>query len=146
MLRQEEFQAAQISQMNRQHRLAQKAQAQSEKAARAGMGIEAGKLGSTIAMRHQGSTLGSMGTQTRSLFGGSGTGTGLGGFVDQFSMGSFIGGGLAGYGASKLAGKKKNKATKALYGAGAGAAIGLLSGGVSGGIAGGVAGALGSLF
>jgi hypothetical protein len=147
--RQEELKNIQIGQFDRQHSLANKTRQAAERASEIGMGMEGVKLGSTMSTRFGGTTVGNVADSTRSLFGmkGGGVGTSPGGFLNQLSVGSFLGGGLAGYGAGRMLGKKKKKATRGLVGAGLGAALGLLGGGGMGGaITGGIGGGIGGLF
>jgi len=145
LARQEEFQGAQINIANRQNKLMRKRNVAQNRASEIGMGLEAAKLGNTIASGGN-RTVGGLATSARGLFGGTGVGSGLGSFVDSLNIGSLLGGGLAGFGASKMIGKKKSKTLKGATGAGVGAAIGLLSGGWGGAITGGIGGGLGGLF
>ena len=150
LARQEELKNIQISQFERQHFLAKKRMAAEERAGEVGMGMEAAKLGTTLATRFGHKTFGDLGRSTKSLFGfgGSTPSSGTsGGFLNNLSVGSALGGGLAGFGVSKMIGKK-NKLLGSLAGAGVGAALGLLGGSNSMGgmISGGLGGALGGLF
>ena len=134
--------ATQAGQFNEEMGLRKKEMELAKRARQTAMGLEAAKLGATVATSDVGQkTLGGM-------FGGAkGGAAGDPGFFGGINTGSVIGGGLAGYGASQLAGGK-NKKKKALYGAGAGALTGLLSGGFSGGniMAGGISGLIGGLL
>lgn len=160
--RQDELNKIQQSQFNRQHSLAtsrfafdqkaaEQARQQNNRASEVGMGLSAAKMGTSVATQYGGKSFGDVGNSARNLFSSGGTatgGTGLGGFVDNLSLGSTIGGGLAGFGISKLLGKKSSKITKGLAGAGVGAALGLLSGSnsVGGLLSGGLGGAIGGIF
>jgi hypothetical protein len=157
LARADELNKIQQGQFNRQHSLAQnqfafqqssakQARQAADRASEVGVGLEAGKTAMSVGSQYGKKTLGDLGTSARNMFGGSGTGVGLGGFVDKLNFGSMAAGGLAGFSVSKMMGKKKPKWQKSLAGAGAGAALGLLSGGFSGGLSGGFAGALGGLF
>jgi len=133
---------------------AKKSRQAADRASEVGMGLEAGKLGMTLASRYGDKSLGDVVGGAKGMFsskpsqsynfgGGSG-----GNFMSNLSVGSTIGGGLAGFGAAKMLGKKKSKALKGLAGAGVGAALGLLGGGNSlgGAISGGFGGTIGGLF
>ena len=67
-----------------------------------------------------------------------------GGFWSDLPVGSMVGGGLVGFGASRLGGK--NKGLKALFGSAGGALAGGLTGGWQGAAGGGLLGGLGGLF
>ena len=116
-----------------------------ERCARIGMGLEAGKLGVTIAQNYGGSTVGGFTSSLGTMVGDTGLGSGMNPMISNLSLGSAVGGGLAGFGVSQLMGKKK-KGYKMAAGAGAGALMGMLSGGAGGAISGGLGGVFGSLF
>ena len=116
-----------------------------ERAARIGMGLEAGKLGVTIGTNYGKSTVGGLIDSGGQMFSNPGYTNSLSPMISNLSVGSFIGGGLAGYGTSKLMDKKK-KGYKVAAGAGVGALMGMLSGGAGGAIAGGFGGGIGGLF
>jgi hypothetical protein len=114
------------------------------------MGLEAGKLGVTIGTQYGDKTVGGLVESGGNMFSSSGTAgtefaSGMSPVLSNLSLGSFVGGGLAGYGASNLISKKK-KGFQVAAGTGAGALLGALSGGVGGAISGGLGGAFGSLF
>jgi hypothetical protein len=161
--REEARNAEQVRQWSRQHALNQSSfaeskrqfaakQAMEERKSEVGMGLEAGKLGVTMASKG-GKTLGDIWQGGKELgvpgMGAPGTGFGsAGGFMSNLNIGQIAGGGLAGYGMSKMLGKKASKVTKGLAGAGVGAALGLLGGGnaFSGMLSGGFGGGIGGLF
>lgn len=170
IVREDELNKIQQSQFARQHGLserefafqqsaARKSRQAADRASEVGFGLEAAKLGTTISSRFGNKSFGQVGQDAKGLFGfGSGaggaagkftgSGGGVGNFLGNLSIGSTLGGGLAGFGAAKLLGKKKSKATKGLVGAGVGAALGLLGGGnaLGGALSGGFGGGLGGLF
>ena len=117
-----------------------------ERGARIGMGLEAGKLGVNIAQNYGNKTVGRFTESIGESIGNVGFGAGMSPMVSNLSLGSFVGGGLAGYGAAQLMPKKSKKGYKVAMGAGTGAIIGGLSGGYGGAIAGGIGGAFGGLF
>ena len=116
-----------------------------ERAARVGMGLEAAKLGVTVGTQYGGSTVGGFAGSIGDMTSNPGLGGGMNPMISNLSLGSAVGGGLAGFGVSRMVSKKK-KGKRFLMGAGAGAISGALSGGAGGAIAGGLAGAFGSLF
>ena len=118
----------------------------SERGARIGMGLEAGKLGVNIAQNYGNKTVGGFADSIGNLTNTQGLGSGMSPMLSNLSLGSAVGGGLAGFGVSQLMGKKKKKGYKMAAGAGAGALMGYLSGGTGGAISGGLGGAFGSLF
>ena len=118
----------------------------SERGARIGMGLEAGKLGVNIAQNYGDKTVGGFTSSLGTMVGNTGLGSGMSPMLSNLSLGSAVGGGLAGFGVSQLMGKKKKKGYKMAAGAGAGALMGMLSGGAGGAISGGLGGAFGSLF
>ena len=150
IVREEELSDIQIGQFNRQHKLNKRALSTQRRAGEVGMGLEAAKFGFNIGNRYGGTTVGNVRDSTSKLFSGGnsiGTNASQGGFLNNLSIGSAIGGGLAGFGAAKMLGKKKSKITKGLVGAGTGALMGLLSGGgLSSAISGAFGGGFGSLF
>jgi hypothetical protein len=107
--------------------------------ARVGAGLEASKLGLSVADRFGDRTLGEMGA-LQNVSGGAS-------FVKDLSVGGAVGGALTGFGANKLLGTKK-KAKKVAVGIGAGALMGALSGGLNPGsiISGGFGGGIGGFF
>jgi hypothetical protein len=119
-----------------------------KKSQRMSAGISAVNLGMGINNLTQSNPAGfaakSLGTLAPGTFGGGG----VGGAMGDFTLGSGLSSGLAGFGASMFAGKDASKLKKGLYGAGAGLAMGLLGGGGGFGsaIGGASFGALGSLF
>jgi len=117
----------------------------SERGARIGMGLEAGKLGVNIAQNYGDKTVGGFVSSIGSMGSNPGLGSGMSPMLSNLSLGSAVGGGLAGFGVSQLMGKKK-KGYKMAAGVGAGALMGMLSGGAGGAISGGLGGAFGSLF
>lgn len=131
-----------------------KAREAQKRAAQVGMGLEAAKLGTTLATQYSGKTFGDLGNSAQNLFSGSGgspatSGMGMGNVVNKLSVGSMIGGGLAGYGVANMMGDNTKKWQKGLGGLGVGAALGLLGGGsdmFSGALSGGFGGAIGGLF
>jgi hypothetical protein len=157
--RQDQLAKLQTNQWNRQHQLAQNrfsfdresaitAQRQAERQSEVGLGLSLTQTGTTMATRYGDKTFGGLIDSGKRMFGmtPSAPTSGVGNFMSNLSVGSAIGGGLAGFGTAKLLGKKKSKVTKGLAGAGVGAALGLLGGGFGGGISGGFAGGLGGLF
>ena len=167
-----ELQDIQVEQWNKDYSLAQDQQAWNRKAYqktknatertnRIGMGLEATKLGLNLGQQYGNKTLGntmfskstapisSSFTPTTGAYEQWSYGKDAGDFaskaINEFKVGSFIGGGLTGYGASRLVNKKK-KGKRFAIGAGAGALSGFLSGGPSGALAGGIGGGIGSLF
>jgi hypothetical protein len=130
-------------------RIARDRQALEEKSQRMSAGISAVNLGMGINNLTQSNPAGfaakSLGTLAPGIFGGGG---GVGRAMGDFTLGSGLSSGLAGFGASMFAGKDASKLKKGLYGAGAGLAMGLLGGGGGFGsaIGGASFGALGSLF
>jgi len=154
----------QQDQFSRQHGLAERqfahnksaasqSRQQAQRASEVGMGLEAAKLGTTMASRYGQKSFGQVGEDAKGLFGyGSGPGGAAGtvsgsGFFNNLSVGSMLGGGLAGFGASKMMGGK-SKIKKGLLGAGVGSAMGLLGGGnaLGGALSGGFGGLVGGLF
>jgi hypothetical protein len=162
--RQEELNKIQQSQFGRQHGLAERefafrrssaAQARqaADRASEVGLGLEAAKLGTTLSTRFGDRTVGSIAGDVKGMFGGSKAPSTFGGgaagnFVSNLNVGSALGGGLAGFGVSKMLGKKASKTTKGLAGFGVGAALGLLGGGnaLGGALSGGFGGGIGGLF
>jgi len=154
--------ARQEEQFSRQHKLAtdrfafeqsstKQARAQADRASQVGMGLAAGKLGVNIGLSHGDKTVGGLIQSGKNMWNGTPNtvdtaSTGTTGMLKGLSLGSAVGGGLAGYGVSQLLGKKSSKITKGLAGAGVGGLLGLLGGGAGGGISGTFGGALGSLF
>jgi len=109
----------QSRQFNQSMKMQNKARQVQQRAAEAAFGLEAAKLGMTAATSGVGQkTLGG-------LFGSK-----SGGPFSNITTGSIVGGGLAGFGAGKLAGGK-SKTKKALFGAGAGGLMSLLGGGAN---------------
>ena len=170
LIRYEETQKLQTDQWDKDYALAEdrqawarksykKTQNATDRANRVGMGLEASKLGLNINQQYGGKTIGDTGLNANSLFSKSPNTAntavdqwsynkdagGAGSAINEFQVGSFVGGGLTGYGASRLVDKKK-KGKRFALGAGAGALAGFLSGGAGGALAGGIGGALGSLF
>ena len=155
--------ARQEDQFGRQHALAQSqfdaSQKQAEqsrqaadRASQVDMGLSAAKLGTTIGLQHGDKTVGGIIQGTKNMWNGTPGATanpsssGWSNFGNSLSVGSAVGGGLAGFGASQLLGKKSSKVTKGLVGAGVGGFLGLLGGGAGGAVSGGFGGFLGSLF
>ena len=105
------------------------------------MGIKGAGLGATLL----GSKFGD--TTTGSVWDksvGNAAGTTTGSFWSDLPVASIAGGGLVGFGASRLGGK--NKGLKALFGSAGGALAGGLTGGWQGAAGGGLLGGLGGLF
>jgi hypothetical protein len=124
------------------YNLRQKTMALQNRQAKMGMGIEAAKLGLNVAGTFKNKTLGGEG----GILSGLGSKFASGTFLGDLKPAGLIGGGLAGFGASKLV-KGKSKTKKAGVGALAGAGIGALTGGgISGMISGALSGGLGGLF
>jgi hypothetical protein len=163
--REDELNQIQQNQFSRQHALneenfsfqkkaSRQARDAADRASEVGLGLEAGKLGLTVGQRYGGKTFGGVAGDAKSLFtsGVSSPGTFGGGkfgnFVSNMSVGSAVGGGLAGFGVSKLMGKKKSKLAKGLAGAATGATMGLLGGSnaFGGAFSGGLGGLIGGLF
>lgn len=117
-----------------------------DRSARIGMGLEAGKLGLTVAQNYGDKTVGGFAGSIGQSIGDAGFGSGMNPMISNLSLGSFVGGGLAGYGAAQLMPKKAKKGYKVALGAGTGAIMGGLSGGLGGAISGGLGGAFGGLF
>ena len=117
-----------------------------ERGARIGMGLEAGKLGLTVAQNYGDKTVGGFAGSIGQSIGDTSFGSGMNPMVSNLSLGSFVGGGLAGYGAAQLMPKKSKKGYKVAAGIGAGALLGGLSGGIGGAISGGIGGGFGGLF
>jgi len=117
-----------------------------ERASRIGMGLEAGKLGVNIAQNYGDKTVGGFAGSIGQSIGDPGFGQGMNPMISNLSLGSFVGGGLAGYGAAQLMPKKSKKGYKVAVGAGTGAILGGLSGGWGGAISGGIGGGFGGLF
>jgi hypothetical protein len=163
--REDELNKIQQSQFSRQHGLAErrfgfeqesarKSRQAADRASEVSMGLSAATLGTNMATRYGGKSVGDVAGSIKGIFssgpskpytfGGGKTGN----LVSNLSVGSAVGGGLAGFGVGKMLGKKKSKVTKGLAGAGVGAALGLLGGGNSFGgmLSGGLGGALGGLF
>jgi len=155
--------ARQEDQFSRQHALAQsqfafeqdaaaKSRKAADRASEVGMGLGAAKLGTTIGLQHGDKTVGGIIQGTKNMWNGTPGATatpsssGWSNFGNSLSIGSAVGGGLAGFGASQLLGKKSSKVTKGLVGAGVGGLLGLLGGGAGGAVSGGFGGFLGSLF
>lgn len=146
--RQEELKNIQLSQFERQQALQEDQLDASERASRIGAGLEASKLGINIGNMYKNKTVGDLINKGKGLFGGTSSTTSVspsGNFLTNLNIGSFVGGGLTGFGASRLVNKKKKGARIAL-GTGAGILSGLLSGGIGGAISGGIGGGIGSLF
>jgi hypothetical protein len=164
--REDELNQIQQNQFSRQHALneenfsfqkkaSRQARDAADRASEVGLGLEAGKLGLTVGQRYGGKTFGGVAGDAKSLFtsgvsspstfGGGGK---FGNFVSNMSVGSAVGGGLAGFGVSKLMGKKKSKLAKGLAGAATGATMGLLGGSnaFGGAFSGGLGGLIGGLF
>jgi len=154
--------ATQEDQFSRQHDLAQrtfaadqsnmeKSRQAADRASQVGMGLSAAKLGTNIGMQHGDKTVGGLIQGTKNMWAGTPGATaapssGSMGFVNNLSIGSALGGGLAGFGVSQLIGGK-SKVKKALLGAAAGAGLGLLGGTGASGVASGTFGGLiGGLF
>ena len=149
--RAEELKNIQIDQFSRQHDLAKRGLKAQKRAGEVGAGLEAGKLGLTIAGRYGDNSFGQTVENTKGLFGYGSTPSGAAGtasgpgFFNNLSMGAAVGGGLAGFGAAKVLGGK-SKIKKGLLGAGIGALMGAFTGGSGGMMSGGFGGALGGLF
>lgn len=157
LARAEELKDIQIGQFDKQYNLDQERlgfektsyrqqKNANERAARVGMGLEAAKLGVNIGTNYGNKTVGGFAGGLGDMIGSPGLGSGMSPMISNLSLGSAVSGGLAGFGASQLMGKKKKKGYKLAVGAGAGALMGALSGGAGGAIAGGLGGAFGSLF
>jgi hypothetical protein len=151
--RQDELNTQQVSQWNAEQKLSnrqlnfqrkadKKSLAQQEDASQIGMGLEAGKMGVTMANRYGGQ--GSLGN----MFSGPAmtNAAGNASVLSGMNLGSGVAGGLAGFGASQMLGKGKSKGKKAFLGTAAGALLGGLSGGWGGAISGGLGGGFGGLF
>jgi hypothetical protein len=178
---QKKFQEQQIGIMESERELAeqrfgfeQEQAALKKKAARKGMGLEAGKLGMTMATGGMGgTTFGDIGSSIKSFLpggsapaitgramkmgvgepmaaaakGGGGFFSKVGGALGKVPIGSMLGGGLMGYGVGKMLGEGKSDLTKFGLGFGAGGLMSLLGGGgLMGGLTGGLFGGLGGLF
>jgi hypothetical protein len=163
--REDELNQIQRSQFSRQHALneenfsfqkkaSRQARDAADRASEVGLGLETGKLGLTVGQRYGDKTFGDVAGDAGTLFKGGVSqpntfgGGEFGNFVSNMSVGSAVGGGLAGFGVSKLMGKKKSKFAKGLAGAATGATMGLLGGGnaFGGAFSGGLGGLIGGLF
>lgn len=135
---------------NQQIAMAKQAAKQKKRAEAAAMGLEAGKLGLTMATGSaSNTTAGDIVRGTKNIFGGNKEVAPEGGDTGwkSYKPGSTIASGLTGYGLGKMMGGKSKK-KKALYGAIGGGITGLLSGKdlISGGIGAGVGALASGLF
>jgi hypothetical protein len=154
LAREDDLNAQRVDQWNSEQKLAnrqlsfqrkadKKSLAQQERAGQIGMGLEAGKMGVTMANRYGGQgSLGNIFSNNPAMTNAAGGTSVLGGM----NLGSGVAGGLAGFGASQMLGKGTSKTKKALLGSAAGALIGGLSGGWGGAVSGGFGGGFGGLF
>ena len=130
------------AQFNKQYSLQKRGLEAQKRAQEATMGLEAAKLGMTAATSDVGAkTIGGAIGKIPGL-GSAGT---SGGFLNNITVGSALGGGLAGFGAARLAGGK-SKTKRAMYGMGAGALMGFLGSKAGSGLAGAGTGAVTGLL